>query len=226
MPINRPISHPDPYVSVVIPSLPEHDYEPVLSALREQTHDRFEVILVVDETIGVCEARNTGIDTAAGDVIAFTDDDCRPPSGWVATIANAFQDTPDLVILEGPVGGYGNYDGVRKYPTCNLAVRMTAIESVGGFREDYEYWREDTEFGWRIEETGIARYEEDMYMDHAERPRASILSENEYLLQQEYPDKYEDIIVPDNPLGRINDWLWRHGVWDRIDDIRYRNKSE
>ncbi|GGN23751.1 glycosyltransferase family 2 protein [Halarchaeum nitratireducens] len=224
MTVEHRITHPDPYLSVVVPSLPDHDLSALVSALRNQQLDEFEAIFVVDESLGVCEARNRGVEEASGDVIAFTDDDCEPPSEWLSVIAEAFRDDPDLVILEGPVGGYGNYDGTRKYPTCNLAVRRSAIESAGGFRPEYEYWREDTEFGWRIEAEGTARYDDRMYMVHKDRPRAEIIEENERRLEREYPEKYSDIIVPDTILGRINDWLWRHGFWDRVDDIRYRGE--
>lgn len=224
MPLERPFEASDPYITVVVPSLPGHDRSVLVDALAAQTVDAFEAVFVVDETVGVCEARNAGIEAAAGEVLAFTDDDCAPPPEWLAVIAAAFREAPELVGLEGPIGGLGNYEGTRKYPTANLAVRRSAAEAVGGFRTEYEYWREDTEFGWRIEEEGRCRYEPDLYMDHPSQPRATIIDENERRLKREYPEKYEAVIVPDTLLGRVNDWLWRRGFWDAVDRVRYRGR--
>lgn len=222
MGIVRPFTASNPYVTVVVPSLPKHDRSALVDALDDQTFDDFEAVFVVDDEVGVCEARNVGIEASNGEVIAFTDDDCEPPPDWLSVVAAAFQEDSNLVGLEGPIGGLGNYNGTRKYPTANLAVRQGAAKAVGGFRSEYEYWREDTEFGWRIEEQGRCRYEPGMFMNHTGKPRASIIKENEQRLKEEYPEKYDEIIVPDTLLDRLNDWLWRRGFWDAVDRIRYR----
>ncbi len=219
-PVSRPISHPDPDVSVVVPTMPANDHDAVVSSLADQTADGFEVFIVDDPDVGVCGARNRGLRRAAGDIVAFTDDDCRPPADWIASIRRAFAETDGLVVLEGPVEGGMSYEGRRKYPTCNLAVDREAALSVGGFDERFEYWREDTEFGWRLEEYGAAAYDNRVRMVHPDPPRSSIVEENEALLRRTYPEKYEELIVPDTLGGRVNDWLWRRGVWDAIDEVR------
>jgi len=216
-----PIDHPDPAVSVIVPTIPENDHDAVVTALEQQTTDSFDVLVVNDPDLGVCEARNLGLERAEGDIVAFTDDDCRPPAGWVEAIDQAFAEREDLVVLEGPVEGGMTYEGRRKYPTCNLAAdRETALEA-GGFDDRFEYWREDTEFGWRLEEYGTVVYDKRVRMMHPDRPRSSIVQENEELLRRLYPDKYEAVIVPDTFAGRVNDWLWRKGVWDTVDAVRY-----
>lgn len=220
-PLSRPIDHPDPAVSVVVPTVPDTDHDAVMRGLERQTADAYDVLVVNDPELGVCEARNLGLERADGDVVAFTDDDCRPPAGWVESIHRAFDERDDLVVLEGPVEGGMTYEGRRKYPTCNLAVdRRTALEA-GGFDERFEYWREDTEFGWRLEGYGTAVYDTRVRMVHPDRPRSSIRRENEELLRRLYPDRYEAVIVPDTLPGRVNDWLWRKGVWDAVDAVRY-----
>ncbi|WP_254524527.1 glycosyltransferase family 2 protein [Natrinema caseinilyticum] len=217
----RPIGHPDPAVSVVVPTIPENDHDAVVAALERQTAADYDVLVVNDPDLGVCEARNLGLERADGEIVAFTDDDCRPPVGWVEAIRRAFDERDDLVLLEGPVDGGMTYEGRRKYPTCNLAVdRRTAIDA-GGFDERFEYWREDTEFGWRMEEYGTAVYDERVRMVHPDRPRSSIVRENERLLRRRHPEKYEAVVVPDTLAGRVNDWLWRKGVWDAVDAVRY-----
>lgn len=221
MTVERPITHDDPDVSVVIPTIPANSHEQVVKDLREQTYDEFEVLMVNDSTTSVCEARNRGLDQAAAAIVAFTDDDCRPPRDWVNNIVKNFQKDDNLVIIEGPVRGGMSYEGEQKYPTCNIAVdRRTAI-TAGGFDERFEYWREDTEFGWRIEEYGRAAFSDDVQMVHPDQPRSSVNQENERLLKVLYPEKYEQVIVPDTLLGKLNYTLWQFGFWDFIDKIRY-----
>ena len=205
----------------MIPTVPANDHDAVVDALGDQTADAFEVLVVDDADLGICEARNAGIEAAAADIVAFTDDDCRPPAEWVSAVAARFESNPDLVCLEGPVEGGLSYDGTRLYPTCNLSVRRDAALDVGGFRAEYEYWREDTEFGWRLEAVGETRYAEDVRMVHPPQPRSSIVDENERRLRAEYPGRYEEVVVPDTVTGRVNDWLWRRGFWDVVDRVRY-----
>jgi GT2 family glycosyltransferase len=75
--------------------------------------DRYEVILVDDGSTdataeigrshgasvvslsrrrGVAAARNAGVEAAAAEAIAFTDDDCEPDHGWLAAVADCLSD--------------------------------------------------------------------------------------------------------------------------------------
>jgi len=57
-------------------------------------------------------------------------------------------------------------------------------------------------------------------MLHPEKPRASIDDQLEAVFKERYPDRYNEIIIPDTYLGRINDWLWRRGFWNAVDQVR------
>lgn len=222
MSVLRPISSPTPEISVVVPTIPSNDHSAVVECLRRQSIEDFEVIVVNDADRDICEARNAGIRTAEADVVVLTDDDCRPNPDWLATVRDEFAANDDLACLEGAVTGGRTYNGTRRYVGCNLAFDREAALSVGGFSSDYAGWRDDTEFGWRMERDahGQCCYSDRVRMHHPPRPRASIDSEKESRLKQEYPDRYEDIIVPDTLLGRVNDWLWRNGFWNAVDKIR------
>jgi glycosyltransferase involved in cell wall biosynthesis len=104
------------------------------------------------ERPGLSHARNAGVDVAARDVIAFTDDDCRPQPGWTAALAAAFE-ASEVSFAFGRV--IGSADGVpvsvtvreepqRIDPSCelasighgaNMAFRRSALQSIGGFDE-------------------------------------------------------------------------------------------
>ena len=76
-----------PSVSVVVPTRgrPEQLRECV-AALEAQTVP-VEVVVVEDvEGRGPAWARNEGLGRARGEVVCFTDDDCRPAPGWVEAL--------------------------------------------------------------------------------------------------------------------------------------------
>lgn len=58
--------------------------------------------VVIRERGGVALARNTGIEQAAGDVVAFTDDDALVSEGWLAALEACFSD-PGVAGAGGPV---------------------------------------------------------------------------------------------------------------------------
>ncbi|WP_227352679.1 glycosyltransferase family 2 protein [Haladaptatus salinisoli] len=217
--IRKPYESAEPRVSVVIPTLPANDHHRVIADLREQTMRDFEVLVVDDATLDICEARNAGIEAANADTVALTDDDCRPPPEWVARADGALSD--GVVCVEGRVKGGRTYRGEGKYVGCNLAFDRETALAAGGFRSEYAGWRDDTEFGWRIEGYGPCRYDPTLVMHHPDRTRASIDAEKGARLRREYPTRYEERIVPDTTLGRVNDWLWRRGFWDAVDRVRY-----
>ncbi|WP_251328959.1 glycosyltransferase family A protein [Haloplanus pelagicus] len=193
----------DPAVSVVVPSVPTYDHDPTMACLQAQTFDDpYEILLVDDGTVDRSTARNRGLEAASADVVALTDDDTRPPADWLATARAAFEADPDLICLEGPIYGGCRSFGPRHYVGCNLAVRRAAALDVGGFRSAFSEWREDVEFGWRMEAeaTGRCRFEESFRMCHPSVPRTAFDPALERRLKREYPDRYDEVM--DATVGR------------------------
>lgn len=119
---------------------------------------------------GLARARNAGIAATRADVVAFTDDDCRPAPGWAETVRAAV--TPDVGVVLGRVIGEGegaplsvldageprSYrlgdDVMEMGHGANLTVTRTAWEQLGGFDELLGagaplHAGEDTDFLWR-----------------------------------------------------------------------------
>ncbi len=95
-------------------------------------------------------------------MIAFTDDDCRPSSGWLASLLAAAAATPGALIVQGRVSpdpdeihlltGLARsltVDGADGwFPTANLALPRSLLRELGGFDETLAYG-EDTDLGLR-----------------------------------------------------------------------------
>jgi glycosyltransferase involved in cell wall biosynthesis len=94
-----------------------------VDALADQTYPHCEVIVVDDGSSdgtgeiaeqlgatvlrheanrGLAAARNTGVRAATGEVIVFTDDDCRPDSRWIVELVAGYRD-PSIIGVGGQV---------------------------------------------------------------------------------------------------------------------------
>ena len=131
---------------------------------------------VVSETIpGPGPARNTGVFAARGKILAFTDCDCIVDPGWIAVIARHFASpdaapviggeisialrsaTPDAIEAYESIYGYRQrlYIARDLYAaSCNLAMRRSAFDRVGGFGG--LYMAEDRDWGVRAHALGIS----------------------------------------------------------------------
>jgi glycosyltransferase involved in cell wall biosynthesis len=132
---------------------------------------------------GPAAARNRGVKAAGGEVVAFTDDDCLAPSNWLECLADGFARHPEVAGVGGrllaplevretnllaqyeeyvvkAVYGAGDCEIVSGFDcpaggTNNMAYRRAALETVGGFDEDFRYPAgEDADLKWRLAEAG------------------------------------------------------------------------
>jgi glycosyltransferase involved in cell wall biosynthesis len=207
---SRPSS---PEISVAVSTFQRADLLPALiAALEVQTlgKDRFELVIVdngsTDGTASVLEkllgttslsmlamrlennrgpaaARNVAWQHASGRYIAFTDDDCIPESGWLASGLDTIKKEKGVVVGRtvpaipfseaGPFSRTMNVHDVEYLATCNVFYAKADLESVGGFEEGYETpTGEDTDLAWRIRDElgrGFA-FEGDAVVRHAVRP--------------------------------------------------------
>ncbi|MEO0830161.1 MAG: glycosyltransferase, partial [Pseudomonadota bacterium] len=191
-------------VSVIIPCRDRIDMvADVLDAIRNQTFDpdRMELIIVDGESTDPIEAkvkayaeevnfavryerhspdngpvskRNRAAELARGEILAFTDSDCRPVPDWLTAGLAPFDD-PKVGFVSGPV----TYKPEQKaeffsklsaetlvehptYPTANMFYRRALFLEKGGFdttlgvRDFLNRATEcaDTDLAWNIKKAG------------------------------------------------------------------------
>jgi cellulose synthase/poly-beta-1,6-N-acetylglucosamine synthase-like glycosyltransferase len=116
-------------------------------------------------------ARNQGIRQATGEILAFTDADCRPQPEWLEQLVQPFADStvgivvgelkalPGQTLLEKYAERYGvmSQKFLLEHPfypygqTANLAIRKQALATVGLFRP-YLTTGGDADICWRIQQ--------------------------------------------------------------------------
>jgi GT2 family glycosyltransferase len=135
--------------------------EPICEAAR------LPVRLLHQEPTGPGAARNRGAAAAEGELLALTDDDCRPDAGWLRALAAALASAPDAgaggqtlnALVSNPFADasqhiqalvYAHYnrdpEGARFLASNNLAVPRRAFEELGGFDEGFPLASEDRDF--------------------------------------------------------------------------------
>lgn len=201
-----------PKISVIIPFRNARGrLPPLLDALKRQTcdADSFEVLWIDDASgdggttwlegerpsswkvlvhsapRGSYAARNTGLQIAAGESIAFTDVDCRPREDWIAQGLDALTAAPrvagrvQIELSDSPTPAElvdaGRFLRQRRYvqegfgATANLFVRKMVFDRVGRFDERLKSGG-DYEFGLRCSQAGIGiAYADDVVVSHPAR---------------------------------------------------------
>ncbi len=111
--------------------------------------------------------RNAAWRIARAPVVAFTDDDCRPPPDWLEKALEAAGQHPGAIVqgrtlpdpVEGAIEHATHYHSRLVVPPtpwaqcCNIMYPRDVLERVGGFAED-AYTGEDTDLALRARAAG------------------------------------------------------------------------
>jgi glycosyltransferase involved in cell wall biosynthesis len=120
---------------------------------------------------GPAAARNAGLRAAGGDVVAFTDADCRVDPDWLAAIVAPLED-PRVGIVGGTIRATSPGNDIELFgevihdhrkaievfqPPCaitmNWASRRGVLQELGGFDERFRRG-EDGDLSYRVSQAG------------------------------------------------------------------------
>jgi len=185
-----------PKVSVVVASYDgARTLKACLESLEQLNYPDYEVILVDDgstdstaqitalfksvryirqENEGLSAARNTGIHAATGEIVAFTDSDCRadedwlyylvgdllhskyagvgghnflpPEDSWIAAAVMVSPGGPAHVMLTDRLAEH--------IPGCNMAFYKWALNEINGFDPVFRQAGDDVDVCWRLQQRG------------------------------------------------------------------------
>lgn len=186
-----------PRVSVVVASYNgERTLETCLTSLEALNYPDYEVILVDDgsndrtqqicgrfqkihyirheKNLGLSAARNSGIAAAGGDVVAFTDSDCRADEDWLYYLItdllnsefagigghnllpreDSWVAAAVMVSPGGPAHVMLTDRLAEHIPGCNMAFYKWALEEIGGFDPIFRKAGDDVDVCWRLQQNG------------------------------------------------------------------------
>jgi glycosyltransferase involved in cell wall biosynthesis len=165
--------------SIKCQDLDEHSFELIVvddgssdgtgAFLAELKHNQIKALFTTGA--GTSAARNVGSELARGAILAFTDDDCVPPSNWLSTICHLLHDetlaavTGSLVnsslnnifcVLQADMNHFivesvtTNPEQPWFGPGGNFACRSSVFRAMGGFDPRLRTGGEDREFIARL----------------------------------------------------------------------------
>ena len=174
------------------------------------------------ENAGPAHARNVGTGMARGEFIAFTEDDVVPETEWLKNAAGHLS-SGAIDVLEGRTVYVGTQKNVRRFDVeglpsfvpCNLFVRRSALQAIGGFDEEFYdggshlYFREDADLGFRLlEKRNRIKIARDVVVAHPVQfatlkdcIRHSLRYMFDALLYRRHPVKFRQLIEVKRILG-------------------------
>lgn len=243
-----------PRVSIVVASYnAERTLRACLDSLQRLNYPDYEIILVDDgstdatpqialahpgvryfrheKNLGLSVARNTGIAAATGEIVAFTDADCRADEDWLRYLA-ADLVAGDFAAIGGPnllppedslvaaavmasPGGPAHVmltdREAEHIPGCNMAFYKWALAAVGGFDPVFHQAGDDVDICWRLQHASHKiGFSPAAFVWHHRRSTVT-----EYLRQQRGYGEAEALLVHKHPecFNSLGSNTWRGRIY-------------
>jgi GT2 family glycosyltransferase len=243
-----------PKVSVVVASYNgQRTLKACLDSLAQLNFPDYEVILVDDgstdttrelakahpkirylrheRNLGLSAARNTGIAAASGEIVAFTDSDCRADEDWLYYLVGGLLSGefaglggPNLLPLEdsavaaavmaspgGPAHVMLTDRQAEHIPGCNMAFFKRALASIGGFDTVFHKAGDDVDLCWRLQQAGYKiGFSPAAFVWHYRRSAVA-----DYLRQQHGYGEAEALLVRKHPeyFNSFGGSVWRGRIY-------------
>ena len=197
--------------------------------LAVSSRPRFRCIRQIN--LGLSVARNTGINASEGEIVAFTDSDCRadedwlhylvgdlirgdftgigghnflpPEDGWIPAAVMASPGGPAHVMLTDRLAEH--------IPGCNMAFYKWALDEISGFDPIYRKAGDDVDVCWRLQQRGYKiGFSPSGFVWHYRRATV-----NAYLKQQRGYGEAEALLVRKHPeyFNDIGSSIWRGRIY-------------
>jgi GT2 family glycosyltransferase len=179
---------------------------------------RFGVRVIDTPNRGLSRARNAGLAAAAGEIVAYIDDDAYPDPHWFTYLATAFTTTDHAGIggpnippprggpiaacvanaPGGPIHVLLSDDVAEHIPGCNMAFRRDRLQAIGGFDPQFRRAGDDVDVCWRLQARGwtLGFSASAMVWHHRRNSIRAYLRQQigygdaEAMLERKWPEKY------------------------------------
>jgi O-antigen biosynthesis protein len=214
-----------PHYEIILVDDGSNDSTPEIASLYKR------VQYIRQTNHGLSVARNTGIAAATGEIVAFTDSDCRADEDWLYYLVGDLltsrftgigghnflppEDSPVaaavLVSPGGPAHVMLNDRVAEHIPGCNMAFYKWALEEIAGFDPIFRKAGDDVDVCWRLQQRGYRiGFNPAGFVWHYRRSTIQA-----YLKQQRGYGEAEAMLVRKHPeyFNSVGGSLWRGHIY-------------